>query len=182
MVHRDDDESAERAERMAQQSDAIAGNWERTLADLRRMAVDREDQGYEVVALASDDTTPLAPADGESDRWGFSHLVPGDEVPAFRDVYEGGAFTDTGVYQHRDGGYVYFVTESVDPDGKAVVLVAGAYHLREAPGLVCAATDRGHLYSHVRTLDRTYVGTFEHDDVSAFFPDPEAYLAYAATE
>lgn len=179
MVERADPaESTDRAERIASQSDAIADAWTETLADMRAMAADREDQGYEVVALASGDTTPLSPDAGETDRWGFSHLIPGDEVEPFLDVYEGGEFTDTGVYQQAAGGNVFMVTECIDHDGSAVVLIAGAFHMRDAPPLVRAATNRGKLYSHLRTLDRTYVGTFEHDDVAAFFPDPEAYEAY----
>lgn len=188
MVEYDDSDSgpdapsdADRVDRMARESDTISDGWARTLEDMRAMAADRRDRGLDVVNIPSGDTTALSPEAGETDRWGLTHLVPGDKVDAFEDLYEGGKFTETGVYQMTDSGHVFIVTECIDLEADAVVLVGGAYQMRHAADLVRAATDRERMYTHVRTLDRTYLGTFEHDDVSAFFPEPEQYYAYEQT-
>lgn len=178
MVERDVGDVPTAADRIASQSETIAGGWEDTLADVEAMADDRSDRGFDVVTLPSGDTTPLPPDAGETDRWGLSHVIPGNRVEPFRDLYEGGEFTETGVYQRSVAGHVFMVTECIDPDAGSVILIAGAFEMREAPALVRAAVDRGKLYSHVRTLDRTYVGTFEHDDPSDFFPEPDRFYAY----
>ena len=34
------------------------------------------------------------------------------------------------------------------------------------------------MYTHVQTLDGTHLGSFRHDDVEKFFPDPHKYTGY----
>lgn len=169
---------SDRSEQMANESDTISDGWERTLEDTKAMAADRREKGFDVVTIPSGDTTALSPDAGDTDRWGLTHLIPGNKVDEFEAIFEGGEFTETGVYQMTDSGHVFVVTECIDLDAKAVVFIAGAYQMRHATALVRAATEREKMYSHVRTLDRTYLGTFEHDDVSAFFPDPDQFYAY----
>lgn len=158
--------------------DFLKDGWARTVADMRAMAEDREGKGYETMTLAADDTTPIAPSMGDDDRFGFSHLVPGDEGEDFREFVRGRDFAETGVYQSTDSGHVFMVTELIDYEDEAIVYVAGTFRMGEAAGLVRAATDRGKLHTYVRKLDQTILGTFEHDDVGAFFPNPERYSAY----
>lgn len=165
-------------ERVAQHSDELKDNWQRALSDMQAMAEDRENQGYETLAIPAGDTTPLSPDMGESDRWGLSHVVPGNYADDFEDLYEGSTFEETGVYQMDSGGYVFVVTECIDLDDEVVVFVAGTYDMRQAGGLVDAATEREKMYTHVKKLDGTLLGTFEHDDPSAFFPDPDKFYAY----
>lgn len=165
-------------ERLARETEDTSDDWQRAVRDMRAMAMDREENGFETLTIPAGDTTPKPPSSGETERFGLSHLIPGDTVERFQTLYEEGEFTETDVYQARVDGNIFIVTEVRDPDARLAVFVAGAYRMRHAPALVRTATERDEMYSHVRTLDGTHLGTFEHDDVSAFFPDPEEFLAY----
>lgn len=159
-------------------ADVLNVGWEQAVADMHAMARDRAQQGYETLELTSGNTAPVAPSAGNDDRFGFSHLVDRSDGEDFLEYYEGRNFTDTGVYQAVDGGHVFMVTEHVDYDNELVIFIAGVYRVMDAADLVKAATDRGKLYTYVRKLDETILGTFEHDDVSAFFPDPALYYSH----
>lgn len=162
------------------EQDFLKNGWERTIEDMRVMANDREGKGFETFTLVSDDTSVISPSmgDDDDDRIGFSHLVPGDVAEEFDDVYAGIGVEETGVYQSSDTGHVFMVTEHVDYDDETIIYVAGSYRMAEAASLVRAATEQGKLHTYVRTLDQTIVGTFEHQDVEAFFPNPEVYYSY----
>lgn len=166
------------AERVAHHSEELKSNWERTLHDMQAMAEDREDQGFETLGIPAGDTAPVSPDMGEDDTWGLSHVIPGNYADDFEDLYEESAFEETGVYQLSSGGYVFLVTECINFADDVVVFIAGSYDMRVASGLVRAATSRGEMYTHVKTLDQEHLGTFRHDDPSDFFPNPEEFYAY----
>lgn len=177
MVHRTEDGREDfAAEDVA--ADVLHVGWEQTVQDMRTMAGDRERKGYETLTIPSGNTAPIAPSQGNDVRFGFSHLADHSKGQDFLELYEGRNFTDTGVYQIADGGHVFMVTEHIDYDDEIVIFIAGTYRVMDAADLVRAATDRGKLFTYVRKLDRTILGSFEHEDVSAFFPDPEIYHAY----
>jgi len=176
MVRRSENEQHNVDPSMA--DDFLKDGWSRTVADMRAMAEDREGKGFETFTLASDDTTPIAPGMGDDDRMGFSHLVPGDVADEIAPVFEAFSLDETGVYQSSDSGHVFMVTELVDYRDETVIYVAGSYRMAEAAPLVRAATDRGHLHTYVRKLDKTIVGSVEHDEVAAFFPNPDVYYSY----
>ncbi|MFB6141299.1 MAG: hypothetical protein ABEJ26_12805 [Halosimplex sp.] len=166
------------AERVAQHSEELTSNWERTLHDMNAMADDREGKGYDTVRLPAGDTTPLSPSMGEDDSWGLSYVVPDNFADEFEQVYEESAFEETGVYQIKSGGYVFQVTECIDHVDDVVVFVAGTYDMRFASGLVDTALDRGEMRSLVKTLDHDHLGTIRHDDPEPFFPNPDRFRAY----
>ena len=177
---RQDDEGAPERNAAQMEAGVLKTGWEQTVADMRAMANDREERGYEAITLTSFNTAPIAPADGPDDdkRWGLSHLPDSDDVETFKKVYPERDFSETGVYQFADAGNVFMVTEHIDFDNELIIYIAGAFRMLDAAAMVRAAMDRGKLYSYVRELDGTVVGSFEHDDPGAFFPDPEAYYAY----
>lgn len=166
------------ADRIPQASGPTQEAWEQTLEDMAAMARDREERGFETLQIPAGDTTPKSPAAGDTDRFGLSYVVPSDVAGQFQSYAETGSFTETAVYQVAEAGHVYIVTECVDVESGVVVFVAGTYQMRHAPALVRTATERGRMYTHLRTLDGTHLGTIEHEDVSAFFPEPEAFYAY----
>lgn len=178
MVRYDDETRDLGVEQIVQTSDPVKDAWTQTIQDTMRMRADREERGYSTVVIPAGDTTPIAPQDGDSDFYGFSYLAPDDRAASFRECYEDGDFTEFAVYQASASGSGFIVTECIDDDAKQTIFLCGAYQLRDAPRLVRAAMKRDRLYSRVRTLDGTVVGTFEHDDVSAFFPNPDEILAY----
>lgn len=177
MVRRDEDGSTYGREPDLT-NDALKTGWEQTVQDMRAMAADRETKGFETLTLPSHDTAALAPADGDDDRYGLSHLVDSSDAEAFEEVYEARDFAETGVYQLADGGHIFMVTEHIDYDNDLIVFIASSFRMANATGLVRAAMDRGKLYTYVRELDRTILGTFEHDDPTEFFPEPELYYSY----
>jgi hypothetical protein len=145
------------------------------------MAADREEKGFETLTMPSHNTAMLAPADGDDDddRFGLSHLVDSDDAAAFESFDEGFEPTETGVYQFEDVGNVFMVTEHIDYDDERILFIAAAFRMSDAPALVRAAMDRGKLHTYVRDGDGTVLGTYEHDDPDAFFPDPDAYYAFS---
>mgnify|MGYP006273357803 CR=1 FL=1 len=169
------------AERLAQTSESIKSSWERTVEDMRAMAADREEKGFSTVTAVAGDTAPVAPQMGESDEFGLTFIISGNEAEDFEASYQGSDFTETGVYQSTREGHVYIVVECIDMEAKEIIYITGAYEMRAAPELVRAATDREKMYTRVKTIDHTEVGVFEHDDVSAFFPDPDEFYAYEVT-
>lgn len=166
------------AEQIAQDSDAVKDGWERTVQDVRRMQADRASKGYETLHIPAGDVAPVAPQDGNSDRYGLSYLIPGNKIEEFTALYERGEFTEFEVYQAATGNSVFIVTECIDPVDDVAIFISGAYQIIQAPQLVRAATKRGTMFTHVRELDGTIIATFEHDDVSAFFPNPDEFYAY----
>ncbi|QSG08851.1 DUF7529 family protein [Halapricum desulfuricans] len=166
------------SEHLAQASDEAQSGWEQTVEDMRRMAADRADTGYETVTIAAGDTTPKPPSSGDTDEWGLSYVVPSNFADDFLDAYEQATFEETGVYQAESMGFAFVVTECLDHDANIALFIAGTYQLQFAAPLVRTAMDRDQMYTHVQKIDGTHLGTIEHDDPSAFFPDPERIYAY----
>lgn len=156
--------------------DVLNVGWEQTIQDMRAMASDRRGKGFETLTIPSGNTAPVSPSQGSGERLGFSHLVDRSDGEDFSEFYEAGSFDDTGVYQAADSGHIFLVTEHIDHGNELVVFIAGTFRIADAEPLVRAAMERGKLFTYVRKLDQTILGTFEHEDVSAFFPDPEIYF------
>ncbi|MDZ7849958.1 MAG: hypothetical protein U5K70_03790 [Halodesulfurarchaeum sp.] len=163
---------------MAATSDQAKSGWGQTLEDMRAMARNREDAGYETLTFQAGNTAPKGPDQGDTDRWGLFYIIPGDDATSFQNALERADFDETAVYQTAIGRYAFLVTEVVDHDETLDLMIAGSYRRDAASPLVRAALDRDRMYSHVRTLDGTHLGTIEHDDPAAFFPDPDAIHAY----
>ncbi|WP_436923736.1 DUF7529 family protein [Halosimplex amylolyticum] len=177
----DGPEAPDEKEVVAQHSEELKSNWQRTLSDMEAMADDRESKGFETLTVPAGDTTTLTPDMGDDDSWGLSHIIPDNYAEDFEELYEESAFEETGVYQLESGGFVFLVTELINPSDEVVIFVAGSYDMRYSGGLVRTAMDRDEMYTHVKTLDHTLLGSFHHDDPSDFFPDPEAFYAYDVT-
>lgn len=155
---------------MSDEPDGDDGAWERTLAELRSMADDLEEDGWEVAAVPAGHVAPVPPGAGESDRFGLVHVVPGDEAAAFEAAFEAGTFAEYEVFRRRVGARLYLLTKVAAPDERVAILLAGTVDLTQADALVEAAGSRGELYTHVQLLDGTHLGSFHHGDPSLFFP------------
>jgi hypothetical protein len=173
MVRTGDDRNRE--SRRDRAPDVVRDGWNRTVRDVRAMARDREAAGYDTLALFADDTAPVAPGTGSADRWGLTYVVGDDVAETFRAFDDRTAFDETAVYQRSAQGNVFVATECLDLDAEAVFFVAGVYRRRHAGALVRAATERGRMWTRIRTLDGTVVGSIEHDDPTAFFPEPTRF-------
>lgn len=166
------------AERLAEASEQAKSGWGQTLEDMRAMARNREESGYETVTFQAGHTAPKGPEQGDTDRWGLFYIIPGEEAQSFQTTLEQAEFDETAVYQSSIGRNTFLVTEVIDHDQALDLMIAGSYRRDAAAPLVRAAIDQGRMYSHVRKLDGTHLGSIEHDDPDAFFPDPDAIFAF----
>lgn len=165
-------------EQLARQSEGSGDAWEQTIRDMRVTAKERGDEGYKTQTIPAGHTAPKSPQAGDTDRFGLTHVIPDNQVDRFTDLYEAGDYTETEVFQAGVNGNVFIVTECRDPDARLAIFIAGNYQMRHAPALVRAATSRDEMYTHVKQLDGSHLGTFDHGDVAAFFPDPEEFYAF----
>lgn len=172
---RDTPGTTDELERLAHQAAGSGEAWEQTVRDMRVTAHEREKEGYKTLTIPAGHTAPVAPGAGDGDRFGFSHVIPDGDVDRFLELFEAGNYSETDVYQAGIQGNVFIVTECRDPDGRLAIFIGGNYQRRHAPALVKAATKRGEMYTHVKKIDGTHLGTFEHDDPSSFFPDPQEF-------
>lgn len=164
------DDDLDYAERIAAHADRHRNAWQRTLADLTRREAELDDDGYDVVAIAAGHVAPVHPDAGETDRFGLVHVIPGNDAEAFREAFDAGDYPEFQVYRTEVTGRVFLVTELRDPESRRAILLAGNYELRKAAPLVTAAKEVGETYTHVQTLDETYLGSFRHEAYEKFFP------------
>ncbi|WP_435177493.1 DUF7529 family protein [Halorussus sp. AFM4] len=172
------DDEPDYAEQIAGSADVHKGAWQRTLDDMQAMEADMEEEGWDVVAIGAGHTAPTNPDAGETDRWGFVHVVPDNKAEPFEAAVETGAFPQYRVFRNEMQGRVFVLTQLLDPDSETAILIAGNFEMRHAPGLVKTALKEDQMYTHVQTLDGTHLGSFRHDDVEKFFPDPHKYTGY----
>jgi len=128
--------------------------------------------------VAAGHTAPTNPDAGASDRFGFVHVVPGNEAEAVDEAVETGAFPKYQVFRKEVEGRVFMVTQLLDPDSSTALLIAGNFEMRHAAGLVKNSLQEGVTYTHLQKLDKTHLGSFRHDDVEKFFPNPQRYTGY----
>lgn len=146
------------------------GPWERTVGEMREIARQYREDGWEVVAVRAGDTAPESPEVGESERFGFVHTVPNAVASDVRSVLDGDV-DGSAIHRRSLGSTLFFVTEITDATTRRALLLAGAVDTGVAEELETAARERGELYTHVQLLDWTHLGTVRHDDPSAFFPE-----------
>jgi hypothetical protein len=164
------EDGPEDAERLAADADLLRDAWGRTLEDAQALEADFEAAGWEAILIDAGHTAPVSPDAGETDRWGFVHVIPGNKAEWFVDAFEAGAFPTYDVYRNEAAGRVFLVTAFTDSDAETAILIAGSYEQRFARPLETVAREEGEVYSHVQKLDKTHLGSFRHDDPGKFFP------------
>lgn len=166
------------ADRIAANADVLKSAWEGTIEDMKAMAGDREADGWDVFYVAAGHTAPESPDAGDSDRWGLVHVIPDNYADGFEEAFAAGSFPEYDVYRQEMEGTLFVLTELRDPDSKTAIFLAGSLTLFEATGLVTKSRSAGKTYTHVHTLDKTHLGSFEHDEPAKFFPHFEEYDAH----
>lgn len=160
-----------RMDLLQSQSDAHIEAYKQLLTELDQLAAGRDDDGWEVLTLASNHTNMLS-ADDDREWWGFSHVVGGSDADAFEDFYDADEFTEYLAYGQLIEGYMYLVTELLDPDAERTVLIASRYDRRLAKNVIASARSEGVLYTHVQRIDGTVVGSFEHESYGPLIGEP----------
>ena len=173
-----EDDKPDYAEQIATSADVHKGAWQRTLEDMEAMADELREEGWTVITTAAGHTAPTNPDASESDRFGFVHVVPDNDAEELEDAVETGGFPKYRVFRNEMEGRIFMVTQLLDPESQTVVLVAGNFQMRHAPGMVKTALEEDEMYTHIQRLDKTHIASFRHDDVEKFFPDPYKYAGY----
>lgn len=172
------DEDVDYAERIAANADVLKNAWEETIEDMKAMAAELEEDGWDAFYVAAGDTAPEYPDAGDTDRWGLVHVIPDNYVDGFTEAFEAGEFPEYDVFRQEASGELFGVTLLSDPDSQTAILVAWNVTLHEATPMVNKARNEGTLFTHVQTLDATVHGSFEHDAPEKFFPHFEEYASY----
>lgn len=151
--------------------------WKNTLEDAERIADERRESGWDTLLIPTGHTGPESVSHGDTDRFGFVQVIPGNKVTPFEDFFERGEFPKYDVYLAEVSGRVFMVTELLDPTEELCLLIAGSYRLNEAEGLIQSANREDTIYTHVRKLDATHLGSFEHREWEKFFPKVDPFLS-----
>lgn len=151
-------------------SETPGNGWARTLEAATEMADTLRADGWEVVTVRAAHVAPEPPSHGDTDRFGFVYLAQGEVAEAFEAAVAEGAFDGYEVFNRRQGSDLFTLTRVTDADRRLAVLLVGAVDLSHAGELAATARDRGEMYSHVRLLDGTHLGSFRHDDPAPFLP------------
>ncbi|MUV89066.1 hypothetical protein GJ629_03425 [Halapricum sp. CBA1109] len=145
--------------------------WSRTLDDMEAIAERRREDGWDAVTLTTAQTAPLSRDDGDDpERFGLVTVLPDNYAEEFTEVYEENALDQYQAYSNVVEGFMYLLLEVLDSDSKTTLLLAMRYDLVLADAMATSAYDEGTLFTHVKTIDGTELGTFQHDDFEALLP------------
>lgn len=162
---------AERTKRTERDATATSEAWKRTVEEMRLLAEQRREDGWEVVPIVAGNTAPTSPEDRPDDRLGLVFVVPGSDAEPFTDAFDRGTFPEYEVYRNTVEGGVFLVVEYRDPEESAAILIAGQYRLERADAMVTAADREERMETHVQTLDGTVLGSFRHEEYEKFVPE-----------
>lgn len=159
--------------RIRQRSAAVNEAWEQTIEETELIAEDRRERGWEAITIPAAHTSPAGEPRDAEEQPGLVHIVPDNHADAFADAFESGTFPEFEVYRNEVEGNVFLVTELVDPETETVVLIRGRYDFSLAEGMISAAMETGAIYTHVKTIDGTLLGSIRHELVTPFVPGLE---------
>lgn len=161
----------DRVERVAGKSDLMKNAWEDTLEDMEALAEEHRAEGFDVAVMPAVDAGPIGRDTNNPDgEFGVEFVIADNYVEEFRDAFEAGDYPTYDVYRAEVENELFLVVELVDQDAEHVILLAGAFPLRDTPMAAFAARDEGETYTFVRTMDGERHGAFKHDGYRKFFP------------
>ena len=167
------EDEADYAERAAAKSQVTKDAWEATIEDMYAMEEELEEQGWAVAAIGAGHTAPESPRAEPEGRFGLTYTIPDNYAEVFREAFRENGFERYEVYRQEQEGTAFQVTALYDDETETAILLAGAYELRHANPLIATAMKTGEMYSHVRLLDGTHLGSFQHEGYELFFPDAD---------
>jgi len=160
-----------RAEAVEAQAGQLKAAWKDTIADMEAIAEEWREEGYEVTDIVSVDAGPIGRDSNDDDgEYGMEFVIPDDDADEFVEAFQAGEYGQYDVYRGEVEADAFIVEELVDHEVERVVLLAGAYPLRDTQMCAYAAREEEEMFTFVRTLDKTRLGTFRHDGYRKFFP------------
>lgn len=159
-------------ERMRDPKGVHSEAWGQTLEEMRMLADDRREDGWEVETMVAAHTDTVSRDMKDHDRFGLMHIIPNNHAETFREFYDGEAFTDYLLYANEVEAFMYAVIEWIDPDGERSLFMASRYDMARAKGMIESAFDEGVLYSHVKTIDGTTLAAIPYEEFEPFITPP----------
>lgn len=168
------DDYEEEYQELSEYSDPHKSAWSATLHDLDAIVEEYEEQGWSTVRIAAQDVACEARDTNKREgRYGLSFVIPDNYAEPFQDAFEAGAFPEYEVYRGEANGRIFLIVEYRDPDSETAIVVAGNFWRRDANMMLEDAAEEGKMYTHYHLLDRTHLGSFEHEGIEKFFPEAE---------
>lgn len=167
----DFEEHHERVESIDRSQGQLKQAWEDTLADMEALAEERREEGYDVTAIAAADAGPIGrDTTADEGEFGMEFVIPDNYVDEFVEAFEAGDYPEYDVFRAEVASDAFIVEELRDPDAERVILLAGAYPLKDVATCAYAARKEDQMFTYVRTLDGTRYGAFRHEGYRKFFP------------
>jgi hypothetical protein len=164
-------EQERRADEFDQNAAQLKAAWQDTIEDMEAIAAEWRGKDYDVVDLVSVDAGPIGRDSNDEDgEYGMEFVIADDDVDEFVDAFETGEFPQYDVYRAEASSDAFLVEELVDHQAELVILLAGAYAIRDETMCAYAAREEGEMFTFVRTLDGTRYGAFRHEGYQKFFP------------
>lgn len=175
-------EDHEHVDRVASDVDVKKNAWSNTIEEMKAMAAELEEQGWDAFYVAAGHTAPEFSKVGDTDRFGLVHVIPDNYVDVFTEAFEAGGYPEYDVFRQETAGKLFGVTVLRDPASETAILIGWSLMLHEAPQMISESKQEGKTYTHVQTLDKTHLGSFEHEAPEKFFPNFEEYDAFLDDE
>jgi hypothetical protein len=182
MPEHTENEKIDYAERMSQNHHAYKNAWEATIEEMKTMATELEEDGWDAYYVGAGDTAPESPRTEPEGRFGLTYVIPNNYEEGFVEAFHPGGFTEYEVFRNEVAGTVFQVTVLYDEPTNQAILIAGSYDLLHANPLIATAMRQDEMYTHVQLLDRTHLGSFRHEQWEPFFPDAERRMANVTEE
>ncbi|MFB6253500.1 MAG: hypothetical protein ABEI06_02705 [Halobacteriaceae archaeon] len=151
-------------------SDIDRNAYEKTLNEMDKLAENLEEKGIDTLSIPSGSIGCETKNMGDSDRFGFIHVIPGNFAESFQEFFEYDEYDKYDVYRNELQNNVYLLLSLYSNDNAKAVLLAGAYKIPEAKALYNDSREEECTFTHVQKLDRTHLGSFKHFNFEKFFP------------
>jgi hypothetical protein len=176
------DEELDYAERMSQNAGAYKDAWTATIEEMKSMAAELEEDGWDAYYVGAGDTAPESPRVEPEGRFGLTYVIPNNYEEGFVDAFRAGGFGEYEVFRNEVAGTVFQVTVLYDEPTNQAILIAGNYDLMHANPSILTSMREGETYTHVQLLDGTHLGSFRHEQWGLFFPDAEQRIQHVTEE
>jgi hypothetical protein len=168
------EEQHERVESLTGNAGVLKSAWKDTLEDMEALADEHRAEGYDVTVVPSVDAGPIGRDTNNPDgEYGVEFVIADNYVEEFTSAFEAGEYSTYDVYRAEVENEAFLVVELVDEEAEQVILLAGAFSLRDTMMAAFAARQEGETYTFVRTMDGERHGTFKHEGYRKFFPRAE---------
>jgi len=157
--------------RLRDEQGARSEAWKQTVEEMRALADERRENGWDAVTIPGIHLSILTPEVGDPDEFGFEYVIPDNFTDEFVDAFDPAAVARYQVYRTIANRNVFQVLELLQPETETVIMLAGMYELRHAGKIRGPAERDEKINTIVRTIDDTRLGVLEHGDYEPLVPE-----------